>query len=360
MAFSKHLASVAVSLALVGGGIATGAALHKDVRLVIDGVERPTSAFALTVADVLSANGVTLTVHDQVSPAPQDAVADGSVITVRYAKPITLTLDGSEGTFMTTEVALADALAARVPDLNQAWTSIALASPVPRDGLEVTVSTPKQVRLKVDGQTRTITTTANTVADLLEEQQVTTWAQDRVSPSVESVLSADDRVVVQRVRVSALERTEKIAFKTTKKSDKTLWLGESRVVSAGKPGKASRIYRVTEIDGKPTKDLVSQTVLTKPVTQVVAVGTKTTGNGAGLNLARAAMWDRIARCESGGRWSINTGNGYYGGLQFNLASWKSNGGRDFAAYPHQASRAEQITVANRYYAKAGTRPWTCA
>jgi hypothetical protein len=79
----------------------------------------------------------------------------------------------------------------------------------------------------------------------------------------------------------------------------------------------------------------------------------------GINLARAGMWDRIARCESGGNWHINTGNGYYGGLQFNLASWRSNGGRDFAARPDQASRAEQITVANRYYAKAGLGPWGC-
>jgi len=361
LAFSKQVATVAVTLALAGGGIATGAALHKDVRLVIDGVERPASTFALTVSDVLSSNGVSVTSQDEVYPAPQDAVSDGSVINVRYAKPITLTLDGSQGTFMTTEVELADALAAKVPELDRAWTSVALASPVPRTGLDVTVSTPKQVRLVVDGKTRTITTNANTVADLLDEQQVTAWAQDRITPDPQSVLAEGARVVLQRVRVSALERTEKVPFSVTKKKDPTLWLGESRLVSAGKAGKATRVYRVTEIDqGKPNTQLVSETVLTKPVTQVIAVGTKTTRNGAGLNLARAGMWDRIARCESGGNWSINTGNGYYGGLQFNLAAWKSNGGRDFAAYPHQASRAEQITVANRYYAKAGTRPWTCA
>ncbi|WP_315969059.1 transglycosylase family protein [Nigerium massiliense] len=80
----------------------------------------------------------------------------------------------------------------------------------------------------------------------------------------------------------------------------------------------------------------------------------------GLNLARAAMWDRIAKCESGGNWSINTGNGYYGGLQFNAGTWRSAGGGDFAALPHQASRAEQITVANRLYAERGLQPWGCA
>ncbi|MCG6568176.1 transglycosylase family protein [Tessaracoccus sp. ZS01] len=79
-----------------------------------------------------------------------------------------------------------------------------------------------------------------------------------------------------------------------------------------------------------------------------------------IDLSRAATWDRIAQCESGGRWSINTGNGYYGGLQFNLQTWRSVNGGDFAAYPHQATREEQITVANRLYAQRGFQPWSCA
>ncbi len=78
-----------------------------------------------------------------------------------------------------------------------------------------------------------------------------------------------------------------------------------------------------------------------------------------LNLARAAMWDRIAKCESGGRWNINTGNGYYGGLQFNNATWLSVNGDDFAPRADLATRAEQITVANRLYAKRGLQPWAC-
>ena len=88
--------------------------------------------------------------------------------------------------------------------------------------------------------------------------------------------------------------------------------------------------------------------------------------GAGAAMAAPAAtaapdsdWDRLAQCESGGNWHINTGNGYYGGLQFNLATWRSVNGGDFAAYPHQASRAEQITVANRLYALRGLQPWGC-
>ena len=78
-----------------------------------------------------------------------------------------------------------------------------------------------------------------------------------------------------------------------------------------------------------------------------------------INLARAAMWDRIAKCESGGRWNINTGNGYYGGLQFDYTTWLSVNGDDFASRADKATRAQQITIANRLYAQRGLQPWGC-
>ena len=59
------------------------------------------------------------------------------------------------------------------------------------------------------------------------------------------------------------------------------------------------------------------------------------------------MWDKLAKCEATGNWSINTGNGYYGGLQFDAGTWKAYGGTEYAALPHQASRAEQIAVASK-------------
>ncbi|MFW6009954.1 MAG: transglycosylase family protein, partial [Actinomycetota bacterium] len=58
-------------------------------------------------------------------------------------------------------------------------------------------------------------------------------------------------------------------------------------------------------------------------------------------------WDALAECESEGRWSIATGNGFYGGLQFDLDSWQWAGGERYADYPHEATRREQITIAER-------------
>jgi hypothetical protein len=67
----------------------------------------------------------------------------------------------------------------------------------------------------------------------------------------------------------------------------------------------------------------------------------------------SGVWDRLAACESGGNWAMNSGNGYYGGLQFLLSTWQINGGSAYAAYPHQASREAQIAVAERVVAASG-------
>jgi nucleoid-associated protein YgaU len=70
-----------------------------------------------------------------------------------------------------------------------------------------------------------------------------------------------------------------------------------------------------------------------------------------------STWDKLAQCESGGRWNINTGNGFYGGLQFTPSTWRGFGGKEFAAMAHQASREEQIVVAERVLAKQGWNAW---
>jgi len=76
--------------------------------------------------------------------------------------------------------------------------------------------------------------------------------------------------------------------------------------------------------------------------------------GAGTANADSVNWDAIAACESGGNWAINTGNGYYGGLQFSPGTWSSNGG---SGMPHQASRSEQIRVAENVLRTQGIGAW---
>ena len=68
-------------------------------------------------------------------------------------------------------------------------------------------------------------------------------------------------------------------------------------------------------------------------------------------------WDRLAQCESGGNWHINTGNGYYGGLQFSASTWNAFGGNEFASTADQASREQQIYVAEKVLAQQGWGAW---
>jgi hypothetical protein len=68
-------------------------------------------------------------------------------------------------------------------------------------------------------------------------------------------------------------------------------------------------------------------------------------------------WNRLANCESDRRWHINTGNGYYGGLQFSWSTWRAYGGRKFARVPHRARRVEQVIIAERVLDGQGWRAW---
>ncbi|MGW0827417.1 transglycosylase family protein [Streptomyces sp. NPDC002845] len=77
----------------------------------------------------------------------------------------------------------------------------------------------------------------------------------------------------------------------------------------------------------------------------------------GASAASGATWDQVAECESGGAWSANTGNGYYGGLQLSQENWEKYGGREYAERADQASRSQQIAVAERILADQGVGVW---
>ena len=82
--------------------------------------------------------------------------------------------------------------------------------------------------------------------------------------------------------------------------------------------------------------------------------------GAAAPAHGASVWDKVAQCESGGNWKINTGNGYYGGLQFLGSTWRAYGGRKYASQAHQATKSEQIAIARQVLADVGRGAWpTC-
>ncbi|MFE9726570.1 transglycosylase family protein [Streptomyces sp. NPDC005794] len=80
----------------------------------------------------------------------------------------------------------------------------------------------------------------------------------------------------------------------------------------------------------------------------------------GASAASVDTWDAVAQCESGGNWSINTGNGYYGGLQFSQSSWAAAGGTQYAARADLATKDQQIAAAEKLLDLQGPGAWACA
>jgi hypothetical protein len=121
------------------------------------------------------------------------------------------------------------------------------------------------------------------------------------------------------------------------------------------PGDKVRIPRPDEkLTTRPMPVATPQVeqVITEPVVSVSP--TPTARRTSAPAVAGGSVWDQLAMCESGGNWAINTGNGFYGGLQFTLSSWQAVGG---SGLPSDASREEQIMRAERLLAVQGWGAW---
>ncbi|MDU0478112.1 DUF3235 domain-containing protein [Staphylococcus chromogenes] len=96
---------------------------------------------------------------------------------------------------------------------------------------------------------------------------------------------------------------------------------------------------------------------TKFAASTIAFGAAATLLAPSAHAASDSDWDRLAGCEAGGNWGINTGNGYHGGLQFSPSTWNAYGGQEFAPYAYLATREQQIAVGERVLAGQGWGAW---
>jgi LysM repeat protein len=104
---------------------------------------------------------------------------------------------------------------------------------------------------------------------------------------------------------------------------------------------------------KPRKHTRTLGLATAPIVAVIPLATSAVSPAS----AATSAWDRLAGCESGGNWDINTGNGYYGGLQFADGTWDGNGGEKYAPRADLATRGEQIVIAAKVLEGRGWSPW---
>ena len=340
---------LAVVLVLAGGTAAYGA-LSETVTLTVEGESSTVRTFGGTVADVLESKDVEVKTGDKLNHDASTDLSDVDTINVAYAKPITLTLDGVASQHTVYGQTVGEALEAIGVPADGAYVSTKPSAELPRTGIELVVSTPKTVTIVADGEKKTITTTRPTVADVLDEAGVALDGDDEIKPAVDTLVTPDDKVRVVRIEKVDKSETVKVEHDTEIREDPEALVGETEVVTPGKNGKNRESVTLVYADGKLRQRIVrASEPVSEPVTQVVSRGTSRT--------APDSVWDKIAKCESGGNWKINTGNGYYGGLQFSAATWKSVGG---PGLPHENSREVQIKYAKILQARSGWGQWGCA
>jgi resuscitation-promoting factor RpfB len=363
----RRVAQAAVVVSLVAGAVGF-AHFDKSVTLSVDGKSSAVRLFGSTVGDVLSSQGIKLGVHDLVAPAVSAPLQDNEKVVVRYGRLLTVTVDGQTTNFWTTSTTVAGALSELGIHADSAKLSVSRSEPLGRMGLTMSVSTPKNVTVAVDGRTLKAQTTGATVADLLSQLKVRLGTKDRVTPALKTPITKSGlKVAIGRVRQQSITTIETVGFSTQRRDDATMYTGDTKTLTAGQQGQMVVIALQTWVNGKLESSKPSSShVTTAPVTEVLDVGTQARpvqpapASVGGGSTANAGMWDRIAQCESGGNWAINTGNGYYGGLQFDSQTWLGNGGGQYAAQANLASRTQQIAVANTVYAARGLAPWGCA
>jgi uncharacterized protein YabE (DUF348 family) len=353
--------AAAVAAAAVVGTTVGYASMGTSVTLNVDGRIEHVTSTGDTVGEVLSDQGIHLKSHDEVAPAVDQPVSDGTTIAVRYGKPLRLDVDGDTSTYWVTATDVRGALDQINRSFDRARLSVSRGAGITRDGLRITVATPKTLTVVIGGKHplhRAIPVV--TVKQALTALGVTLGKHDVVRPGLHHVLADGDRLVLTRVRIVQKRVTgESIGYSTVTRDDSSMLQGRSSVVRPGRDGARNVTYRIVFRNGHlVARTVVSQQVVRDPVPQIEKVGTKTvaaTSNFAG----GSTVWDQLAKCEAGGNWATNTGNGYYGGLQFSLGTWHAYGG---SGLPSNASRETQIAIATKIRnASGGYGAWpACA
>jgi uncharacterized protein YabE (DUF348 family) len=339
-------AAAAATLVIMTTGGAAAITLDKSVVIDFDGEARVVHTFATTVSGALTAAGLGVGEHDALAPSAHAEIDDGSQIVLRRGRLIAVRMDGVERKVWTTALTVDDALRQLGMGTDGLEVSADRSRRIPLHGFELDIRTPKTVMLADGAQPpQEVSTSARNVEEMLVGLGAPLEYTDTVLPSRTATLEAGTRVEVTRVHIAEENEKHVIDPPVEKTKDPELPEGEEKVIEPGAPGERVSVVRITTTNGAVTRrEELSSQVTKEPQVRKLAIGTKQADVPP---IADGAVWDRLAQCEAGGNWAINSGNGYYGGLQFDVGTWNAYGGDAYAAYPNQATREEQIAIATK-------------
>jgi len=345
----------AMLLALTfAGGYAVAA--HKTVKLTVDGSEMTVATMKSRVIDVVKENGFDVGERDDLYPAANDEVHQSDSIVLRRSRPLQISLDGENSRQVWTTASTVDEALAQLRMSDKAPAAASRGSRVPLAGMSLPVVSAKTVQLNDAGVVRTVHIAAPNVAGLLEAAGVPLLQKDAVVPSAWAPVVDNMQIQVTRIRIDKV--TERMPLPPDNKQvpDPTLNMSRQVVDDPGTPGTQDVTFAVATVNGVETGRLPVANVVVNPARDgVLRIGAKP---GTEVpQVTNAAVWDALSRCEAGGNWAINTGNGFYGGVQFDQNTWERQGGLRYAPRADLATREEQIAIAEVTRARQGWGAW---
>lgn len=258
-------------VAIVGFGLL---ASQKDVSLVVDGEVEQRVTHAATVGEFLQRAGVPIGPHDELTPSPDNHLADGALVEIVRAREITLLVGDDERRVIVTALTVDEVL----DGLGEASSRRDVVRPsrlTPvRSGMVVQVRTPVPVTVAVDGAEHEVITDATDVGAVLAGLGVQVGPADRVHPGMGATPEEGMRITVQRVHVTEEAREEPVPFATDERPTDELPRGERRQVRPGREGVREVVDEVVRVDGvEESRTRVREQVLREPENAVVEVGT---------------------------------------------------------------------------------------
>jgi uncharacterized protein YabE (DUF348 family) len=345
----------AILLALIFAG-SYAVAVHKTVTLDVDGSPMTVSTMKSRVIDVVQENGFTLGERDDLYPAGDQQVSDAGTIVLRRSRPLQVSMDGHESRQVWTTASTVDEALQQLSMADAAPAAASRSSRLPLAGMALPVVSPKNVHVDDGGVMSDRRLAAPDVGALLAAAGAPLQQADKVVPDPSTPVTEGMTVVVTRIRMDKVTQRVPLPPPAQKIPDPTMNMSRQVVDDPGTPGDQDVTFAVSLVNGVETGQLpVANEVLTPARAAVVRIGAKP---GTEVPpVANGATWDALAGCEAGGNWSVNTGNGFYGGVQFDQNTWARSGGLRYAPRADLATREEQIAIASVTQARQGWGAW---
>jgi uncharacterized protein YabE (DUF348 family) len=336
------------------GGFAVAA--HKTVKLTVDGSEMTVATMKSRVIDVVKENGFVVGDRDDLFPAANEPVHQSDSIVLRRSRPLQISLDGENSRQVWTTASTVDEALAQLRMTDKAPAAASRGSRVPLAGMSLPVVSAKTVQLNDAGVIRTVHIAAPNVAGLLEAAGVPLEQNDAVLPAAWAPVVDNMQIQVTRIRIDKVTQRVPLPPDNKQIQDVTMNMSRQVVDDPGSPGVQDVTFAVASVNGVETGRLPVANVVVNPARDgVVRIGAKP---GTEVPpVTNGPVWDSLSKCEAGGNWAINTGNGFYGGVQFDQNTWERQGGLRYAPRADLATREEQIAIAEVTRARQGWGAW---